>query len=137
MNTLKLWYFKKYKPQNLIKIIEVKNNKYITTSYYDKNDNYVKGILINKEAIYYDSKKIATIVMNCDNAENLNLFTQKPAYNRDEYKVAINTKLIKDTFATLNEGDINKKMLLILFINIIISVLILILLYKTSGITLS
>lgn len=109
----------KIKKSNWLKYIFVRETKKIEVKFY-KDKNKPKSILINPDHIFLDSKGFRTIFVRDNSPESMNPLDFNSSIDRDLFNTAINNKLIKDTFSTIEDNKID--MVKVLLIGIMVGV---------------
>ena len=122
-------YFNKYQ---YIRLVTYHEDMTISVKYIKKDQfNLDHSILINPKHIY-NFKGYTTVVKTSHAQESINPIDFEAKFSAQEYKTAIKSKLISDTFATLKVDKIDKMMILI-FLNIITLVAVAYLIYTLMG----
>ncbi len=96
MNKIKELFYKKH---SFIKVIKVHNNHDVTIKYY-KKDSFNPSFLVNHEHVFYHNG-YTTLITSDNKAETLNPLHLESAYNVNDFKTAIESKLIKETFESV------------------------------------
>lgn len=119
--------FRKY---NYIKVYEFTEKKTLTVTYH-KISKFNPNFLINPDHIF-NHGGFQTIIITESSAETLNPLDFESKFNQKDFKVAIESKLVKDAFGSLQTNKIDW-MKVILFANLMISATLLYLLLKQTG----
>ena len=119
--------FRKY---NYIKVFKFTEKKTLTVTYH-KISNFNPNFLINPDHIF-NHGGFQTIITTESSAETLNPLDFESKFNQKDFKVAIESKLVKDAFGSLQTNKIDW-MKVILFANLMISATLLYLLLKQTG----
>lgn len=109
MNKIKELFFKKH---SFIKVIKVHNNHDVTIKYY-KKDNFNPSFLVNHEHVFYHNG-YTTLITSDNKAETLNPLNLDSAYNVKDFKTAIESKLIKETFESVKTSKWDLTQLLLI-----------------------
>lgn len=96
MNKIKELFYKKH---SFIKVIKVHNNHDVTIKYY-KKDDFNPDFLVNHEHVFYHNG-YTTLITSDNKAETINPLYLDSAYNVSDFKTAIESKLIKETFESV------------------------------------
>lgn len=120
-------YFKKHK---YIKVFTYDDKKRVVIDYH-KIENFKPNYLINPDHIF-NSNGFQSIVTTNKCAETINPLDFKSQYKADDFKVAIESKVIKDAFGDLKVSKIDLVKVM-LFVNIGINVILLYILIKANG----
>jgi hypothetical protein len=100
---------------------------------YIKKENFNQdgAIMINPKHVY-DFKGYKTVVVTSNSAESINPLDFQSKYDPKDFKSAMHSKLISETFASLKVEKFDKLMML-LFLNVIQLIAIAYLLYTLMG----
>ena len=123
--------YRKFNKSKYIKVYVFKSDKSMSVNYYNRKD-YNPDYLVNPNHIFIHDG-YSTIVKSETGAETLNPLDFNSKYNPSDFKTAISSKLIRETFDGLktNKIDIVKIML---FANLLINAVLLFYLLKEGGI---
>ncbi len=125
-----------FKKSKYIKVNYFTEGKETKTYFVIPKDNKIsfnnKTFLINPEHIYL-SNKFKTIILTSKSSETIDPLNFDSKFNSDIFNSAINNKLIKDTFDTLDNTETDW-LKVIMFANILVSAIMLFLLLKQGGI---
>lgn len=128
---MKLWLAKLlHKEHQFIRVVQYNSNKTTTVKYLSLNEfkELENKILINPNH-FYKTAKFNTILITDQSAQSIDPMDFKSAYDRKSFETAMETKLIKDTFATISKEKLSREIVLIV-LNIVLSLGILYLLVK-------
>ena len=114
-----------------IKVFKFSETKNITINYYKIKD-YKPFYLINPDHIFYH-KGYLSIITSDKSAETINPLDFKSRFSAKDFKVAIESKLIKETFGTLKDSKIDW-LKVIMFANLLVSAILLFIILKQGGI---
>ena len=119
-------YFNKYK---YIRIVKYNNDKTVTVSYKkQENFNIDNSLLVNPEHIF-NFKGYTSIITTSNAQESINPLNFDSKFNATDYKSAIRSKVISETFESLKPDKLDKIMAL-LFLNILQLIAIVYLIYN-------
>lgn len=122
-------YFNKYK---YIRLVKYNDNMTISVQYIKKGlFNIDKSILINPKHIYNYNGYIS-IIITSKSCESINPIDFESKFDVKNFKSAIKSKLISETFASMKAEKFDKVMALI-FLNILQLIAIAYLLYTFLG----
>lgn len=114
-----------------IKVFTFSETKNITIKYYKIKD-YKPFYLINPDHIFYHNGYLSIIISD-KSAETINPLDFESHFSAKDFKVAIESKLIKETFGTLKDSKIDW-LKVIMFANLIVSAILLFIILKQGGI---
>lgn len=98
---LKIFNKKKY-----VKYIQVLESKRVKVTYY-KDNKLPKKIIINPDHVFLDSKGYRTIFIRENAPESMNPLDFNSVMDGVVFETAINNKLIRDTFATVDDNKMD------------------------------
>jgi len=102
----------------------------VSVRYIKRNKfNTDKSLLINPKHVF-NFNGYTSVITTYKTAESINPLDFESKYSVNDYKTAIKSKLISDTFATLKVEKFDKVMALI-FLNVITLIAIVYLIYNT------
>lgn len=119
---LKILYFTEGKESKIFYIIPKGNQ----ISFLNKT------FLFNPEHIYL-SGSFKTLLLTSSSSESINPLDFKSQFNSDIFNSAINNKLIKDTFDTLDQTQTDW-LKIIMFANVFLTAILLFLMLKQGGV---
>lgn len=119
------------KKSNYIKLITFDNTKQVRVSLENKS-TFKPNFLINSNHVFFH-KGYTTYLLSDSKAETINPLDLKSAFNVQDFKTAIETKLINETFATLKTPKIDIIKIL-LAANIVMSLILLYFNFKSQGV---
>ena len=116
-------YFNKYK---YVRLERFNSDRSITVRYIKRKDfNKDNNLKINPNHIF-NFKGYTSVITHSNSAESIDPLDFKSQYDAKEFRTAINSKLIQDTFATLKKPKID-----LLMVSVVLNVIvIMILLYS-------
>lgn len=121
----------KIKKTNWLKYIYIRNEKKIEIRFY-KDKNKPKSILINPDHIFLDGKGFRTIFVRDNASESMNPLDFNSVMDRELFNTAINNKLIKDTFSTIEDNKMD--LVKVLLIGILVGVLVILFMLWQGGV---
>src|SRR5690606_11417315 len=121
----------KYREHRYIKVYRFRNDKTVDINIYAK-DTFRPDFLLDPNHVF-NHAGFSTIVISDTKAETINPLDLKSKYNVKDFTTAINSKLIHETFSTLETNKIDLVKVL-LFANIAINLVLLFILAKSQGI---
>lgn len=121
----------KYREHNFIKVYNFTKLKTLEVKYYAKKD-FKPDYLVNPDHVFMH-EGFSTVVMSDTSAESINPLNFESKFNVKDFKTAINSKLIDETFSGLKSEKIDMVKLL-LFVNIGINLILLYILAKSQGV---
>lgn len=115
MTNFKFWYLRKFNKNRLLCKIEITKEKNLKKVWYDVESDKEKlqNYLINPDHIYTD-KNYKYFITNFQKCESIDLHNLKSSYNKSDFETAINSKLIKDTFDTIEKDKMDLKLILLM-----------------------
>ena len=120
-------FLNKHKYLRVIKF----NSDRSTTVTYHQSSKFRPGFLINPNHIF-DYKGYRTVIITDKSAETINPLDFSSKFNASDFQVAIESKLIKDTFTTLKPSKLDKTTFMLLLI-LILNIAVIYLLLKWQG----
>lgn len=119
-------YWNKHK---YIRLVQYKDDMTIKITYIKHEDfNTDKSILVNPKHVY-NFKGYTSIIITSNSRESINPIDFQSKYSAEKFKTAMQSKLIQETFVTLNKDKFDKIMTLLL-LNVIQLLAIVYLLYS-------
>ena len=92
-----------------------------------------KTYKINSNHIYYTDNGFRSVIVNDLSAETINPLDYESKFNADDFNTAINNNLIKQTFETFSDNQIDW-LKVIMFGNLFISAVLLFYILKMNGV---
>lgn len=114
-----------------LRVIKFNSDKSSTITYH-LSSKFTPDFLINPDHIFI-YKGYRTVIITDKSAETINPLDFNSKFNASDFKTAIESKLIKDTFSTL-KPNLFDTTTIILILNLVISFGILYLLLKGQGV---
>ncbi len=119
------------KKHEFIKEIVFNNNKTIDVNFY-KKDSFKPDYLINPNH-FFNHGGYNTIIKSESMAESLNPLDLDSKYNPKDFKTAIESKLISETFGNIETGGLDL-MKIMVFANLLINAILLYFLLNQGGV---
>lgn len=119
-----------FKKNLYLRVIKFNKDKSSTITYYNKKNQ--PAFLINPDHVFL-SNGFRTVVITDKSAETINPLNFNSKYSVNDFTSAIESKIIKDTFATIEKKGLDFTLLLLIG-NIIISLAIIFLMLHQQGI---
>lgn len=114
-----------------LRVIKFHSDKSSTITYH-LSSKYTPNFLINPDHIFiYNGYR--TVVITDKSAETINPLDFESKFNSNDFKTAIESKLIKDTFSTLKH-NLFDKVTILLILNLVITLAVLYFLLKSQGV---
>jgi len=113
-----------------LRVIKFNSDKSSTITYH-LSSKFTPNFLINPDHIFYYNG-YRTIIITDKSAETINPLDFNSKFNSSDFKTAIESKLIKDTFSTLKHNIFDTPTI-ILLINLVITLAVLYFLLKSQG----
>jgi len=114
-----------------LRVIKFNSDKSSTITYH-LSSKFKPDFLINPDHIFI-YKGYRTVIITDKSAETINPLDFNSKFNASDFKTAIESKLIKDTFSTL-KPNLFDTTTIILILNLVMSLGILYLLLKGQGV---
>ena len=114
-----------------LRVIKFNSDKSSTITYH-LSSKFKRDFLINPDHIFI-YKGYRTVIITDKSAETINPLDFNSKFNASDFKTAIESKLIKDTFSTL-KPNLFDTTTIILILNLVMSFGILYLLLKGQGV---
>jgi len=114
-----------------LRVIKFNSDKSSTVSYH-LSSKYTPNFLINPDHIFLHNG-YRTVVITDKSAETINPLDFNSKFNASDFKTAIESKLITDTFSTLKH-NLFDKVTILLILNLVITLGILYFLLKSQGV---
>ena len=114
-----------------LRVIKFNSDKSSTVSYY-LSSKYTPNFLINPDHIFLHNG-YRTVVITDKSAETINPLDFNSKFNASDFKTAIESKLITDTFSTLKH-NLFDKVTILLILNLVITLGVLYFLLKSQGV---
>ena len=114
-----------------IRVIKFNSDKSSTITYYQRA-TFKPKYLVNPDHIFI-ANGYTTIIITDKAQETINPLDFKSQYDAEQFKIAINNKIIADTFSTLktNKFDLTQ---IILFASVALNIIILYFTLKSNGV---
>lgn len=110
------WLFfrrNRFNAHKYVRLVTYNKDKSVKVQYFKREKfNLNQEILVDSERVF-NFKGYTTLVTTSESKENINPLDFETKYNAKDYESAINSKLIKDTFATLKVEKFDKVMFLL------------------------
>ena len=94
-----------FKRDKYIKVIKVHNNHDLTIKYYNKK-TFKPDFLVNDKHIFNHNGH-TTVITSENKAETINPLELQSAYKAKDFKTAIESKIISETFASVKSNKLD------------------------------